>query len=505
MLTKRLVKGSPLTFLEMDDNLDYLESLAKPKATSNQTVTLVPGTLNVADAFAALDALNYKGTTYTGTINVPVAYPFTAADALPLFGRKDIAWFNIASSQFPTSHSFTGNIPANMFGFWSVLFGFLNCTIGSVVCSVDMSASTNASTHGLFMVNTEYLSIGSPLSADFAQFISSGGAPGVMLQNTDGYAVNIESNALQFVGGRVTAAKLRLSGSVAGVQNIVNDNDFMAQANLQLGADVYGYIQRNGGQVIRITNDPSVTTVADVELFLEGRLQLAATGGYSVRPRSGNYPFKITGTSCILNSMPLQPQDSDDGLFICDIDNGTGASITINNYITVDTSVSVPYGLLFDLDGSTGVTANIHIISGIWAGSSLYGLDANRPYNNSVIHDASQPGMDRGEYVTTLPFSGPGIVTANFINNWSDLTLTEDLTIFGGFVFGVGIGPAREINIIIRQDGTGGWLVTWPASFVWAGGVPGNVSSAGGAVDLLTLRTVDGGTTWLANLENDFS
>lgn len=46
------------------------------------------------------------------------------------------------------------------------------------------------------------------------------------------------------------------------------------------------------------------------------------------------------------------------------------------------------------------------------------------------------------------------------------------------------------------QDATGGRTVTWPASVTWAGGTAPTISSAANALDVVTLYTRDGGTTW---------
>jgi hypothetical protein len=58
------------------------------------------------------------------------------------------------------------------------------------------------------------------------------------------------------------------------------------------------------------------------------------------------------------------------------------------------------------------------------------------------------------------------------------LTLTADCTV--AFVNPVSGG--RYI-LVVQQDATGGWTVTWPATVVWAGGSPPTLSTAAGALD----------------------
>lgn len=75
-----------------------------------------------------------------------------------------------------------------------------------------------------------------------------------------------------------------------------------------------------------------------------------------------------------------------------------------------------------------------------------------------------------------------------------DVTLTADCTLT---LTGAVTAEAWFVTILLRQDGTGGWVVTWPGSVVWAGGSAPTLSTTPGDVDTVTLVTVDGGTVWL--------
>lgn len=67
-----------------------------------------------------------------------------------------------------------------------------------------------------------------------------------------------------------------------------------------------------------------------------------------------------------------------------------------------------------------------------------------------------------------------------------------------------GSGKGASLMIRITQDSTPR-TVGWPASFKWAGGVAGVVSTGSGAVDLLAITTLDNGTTWDATLAKAFA
>lgn len=75
-----------------------------------------------------------------------------------------------------------------------------------------------------------------------------------------------------------------------------------------------------------------------------------------------------------------------------------------------------------------------------------------------------------------------------------DVTLTANCAVS---LTGAVTAEAWAVSILLRQDGTGGRTVTWTDTIGWAGGSAPVLQTAGGSVDIVTLLTVDGGTTWL--------
>lgn len=59
-----------------------------------------------------------------------------------------------------------------------------------------------------------------------------------------------------------------------------------------------------------------------------------------------------------------------------------------------------------------------------------------------------------------------------------------------------GAGYATEIEIEIKQDGTGGWTFALPAAFKALGGSDTAIAAAANAVTVLSAKTFDNGTTW---------
>lgn len=55
---------------------------------------------------------------------------------------------------------------------------------------------------------------------------------------------------------------------------------------------------------------------------------------------------------------------------------------------------------------------------------------------------------------------------------------------------------ACTMTLIITQNGTGGWAITWPAAVKWPGGVIPSTNTNASKVSMWTFITVDNGTTW---------
>lgn len=98
-------------------------------------------------------------------------------------------------------------------------------------------------------------------------------------------------------------------------------------------------------------------------------------------------------------------------------------------------------------------------------------------------------------------------------------TLTIDLTTGNSFVttlienittVTISNPPATGIYgqfvIKIIQDGAGGaFTVTWPTSVIWPSGTAPTITVSNGAIDEITLRTIDAGTEWRGSFSQAFA
>lgn len=103
---------------------------------------------------------------------------------------------------------------------------------------------------------------------------------------------------------------------------------------------------------------------------------------------------------------------------------------------------------------------------------------------------------------TALATSG-SVATDCALGNYFTLALAGNVSTFT-FSNLPGSGKGVTLMVRITQDSTPR-TVGWPASFKWAGGVAGVVSTGSGAVDVLAITTFDNGTTWQATLAKAFA
>lgn len=98
------------------------------------------------------------------------------------------------------------------------------------------------------------------------------------------------------------------------------------------------------------------------------------------------------------------------------------------------------------------------------------------------------------ETVSTVAATG-STETLDLANgNVHDITLDANCTLT---LTGSTASKACSMTIIVRQDGTGSRTLTWPASVKWPGSTAPTLSTGASKVDVITLVTVDNGTTWL--------
>jgi len=103
-----------------------------------------------------------------------------------------------------------------------------------------------------------------------------------------------------------------------------------------------------------------------------------------------------------------------------------------------------------------------------------------------------------GQETVSTNATATGAVTLNLTNgNVFSLTLTGNVTLtFSGAI----AGRACSFTAYLRQDATGGRVVTWPGSVSWSGAVAPSLSTAANSIDIVVFESIDGGTNWYGSL-----
>ena len=108
-------------------------------------------------------------------------------------------------------------------------------------------------------------------------------------------------------------------------------------------------------------------------------------------------------------------------------------------------------------------------------------------------------GKGISEEAVTVTQSGGDVTLDLAQGNFFEFTLTENVT---GWTFSnlASSGTASSWIIKITQHASSAKTVAYPSSIKWAGGTDHVMSTATGAIDIVSMFTIDGGTTIYANI-----
>lgn len=186
----------------------------------------------------------------------------------------------------------------------------------------------------------------------------------------------------------------------------------------------------------------------------------------------------------------------EDGLnILASTSNSKGASLigiedSAGNYVGTDVEAA-----LNEIGGNWTNKNDTEVITGVWTFQDQINMTDN------VIARAILRDYALDHQVVT---SSSGAVTMDIINgNSFALTLTENVTTIT-IQNTSASGDYCEISIHITQ-GAGAFTVTWPAAVQWPGGTAPVISAGNGAIDSVTMYTLDAGVTWFGNFSQAYS
>ena len=105
--------------------------------------------------------------------------------------------------------------------------------------------------------------------------------------------------------------------------------------------------------------------------------------------------------------------------------------------------------------------------------------------------------IDYGE-ASNAPASAASITLNIETGNTFDVTMDQNTTLV--FDNPTASGNACSFTLYLRQNATGGWVVTLPATVRWENGTPPTFSTAANQYDIISFVTIDAGTNWHAFL-----
>lgn len=117
-----------------------------------------------------------------------------------------------------------------------------------------------------------------------------------------------------------------------------------------------------------------------------------------------------------------------------------------------------------------------------------------RPGQTLTVDPSGLPSWSSGvESLRLVSASGAAQTIDVSVATVQDITLSANCTFT---LAGAVSGRATSLTVVVRQDGTGGWTLTWPGSVSWPSGSAPVVPTAANAAQVFALITLDGGTTW---------
>lgn len=209
-----------------------------------------------------------------------------------------------------------------------------------------------------------------------------------------------------------------------------------------------------------------------------------AAGAYRVELYNSS-DVKLAESEDVIGQLPAITGVGDNGKFIAVVagDYGLVAGADASaSYVTINTEASLPNSKRL-IDGEIDV-----VVSG-----SNVRLDyADDGSGGGMVADVLVKNIKEA---TQTNAAATGALTINYsLGAVYDMTQTGDITSFA--VSNVPTGGACVLTIIRRKSNTSPYSITWGSAVKWDGGVAPTLGTVTTKVEVITLMTVNGGTTW---------
>ena len=214
-----------------------------------------------------------------------------------------------------------------------------------------------------------------------------------------------------------------------------------------------------------------------------------------------NVHFDLTGSPA--GAFNLEVPDGDRNYVI---ENNSGQIATVDTVTGAGSPVAVAAADIVHLQNKgTDIVKTADVGSGSGQLQADGSVAATGDFN-WADNDIERVNLKDYSEEQTSPVSSSATITIEIQDgNVFEVVLFEDITTMT-LSNPSPTGTSCSITLILRQDATSGWTITWPASVDWPGGIAPTLSVGTLEVDIVVLMTIDAGTRWYATLVgNDFS
>lgn len=171
----------------------------------------------------------------------------------------------------------------------------------------------------------------------------------------------------------------------------------------------------------------------------------------------------------------IPSQAGNDGKFL----STKGSALLWNSVVQVPDTTGVP----------DGYVVTCQTAAPVWAKNTA-SVDGTTVSNIVLKQDREAAQDVTAAGTTTLDYALGGVV---------NLAQAVDITTLA-FAHLPVAGETAIFTIKRKKDNSGtSRAITWPASFKWPGGVPPTLTQTANAVDIISIMTDDGGTTWFGS------